>query len=49
VLEAFPERGFVNGMAEAIKTVAIWNGEEFTKLEPNAAKIVETIKAKRST
>ena len=48
VLETLPEREFVNGMAEVIKTAAIWNEEEFTKLEQNAGKIVEAIKAKRS-
>jgi len=48
VLETLPEREFVNGMAEVIKTAAIWDEEEFTKLEQNAGKIVEAIKAKRS-
>lgn len=48
VLESLPEREFVNGMAEVIKTAAIWNEEEFTKLEQNAGRIVEAIKAKRS-
>ena len=48
VLETLPEREFVNGMAEVIKTAAIWDEKEFTKLEQNAGKIVEAIKAKRS-
>lgn len=32
-LETLPEREFINGMAEVIKTAAIWNEEEFTRLE----------------
>lgn len=48
VLQTLPEREFVNGMAEVIKTAAIWNEEEFVKLEQNAGKLVEAIKAKRN-
>lgn len=47
VLETLPEREFINGMAEVIKTAAIWDEAEFTRLEQNAGKIVETFRAKR--
>ncbi|ODV78834.1 Pentafunctional AroM protein [Suhomyces tanzawaensis NRRL Y-17324] len=32
-LETLPARQFINGMAEVIKTAAIWNEEEFSRLE----------------
>ncbi|KAG7665167.1 ARO1 [[Candida] subhashii] len=32
-LETLPARQFINGMAEVIKTAAIWNEEEFVRLE----------------
>ncbi|KAI5475854.1 pentafunctional AROM polypeptide [Pseudohyphozyma bogoriensis] len=32
-LESLPRREFVNGIAEVIKTAAIWDAEEFAKLE----------------
>lgn len=32
-LETLPEREFINGMAEVIKTAAIWDESEFTRLE----------------
>lgn len=32
-LESLPPRQFINGMAEVIKTAAIWNEDEFTRLE----------------
>lgn len=32
-LETLPVREFINGMAEVIKTAAIWNEEEFDRLE----------------
>ncbi|KAG9248657.1 Shikimate dehydrogenase [Calycina marina] len=43
-LETLPERQFINGMAEVVKTAAIWDEEEFTALENNAALIRATIK-----
>ncbi|KAI9809469.1 MAG: 3-dehydroquinate dehydratase (3-dehydroquinase) [Pycnora praestabilis] len=43
-LESLPEREFINGMAEVIKTAAIWNEEEFAALEENAELILSTIK-----
>ncbi|KAG0051509.1 3-dehydroquinate dehydratase (3-dehydroquinase), partial [Linnemannia elongata] len=36
VLETLPEREFVNGMAEVIKTAAIWNHDDFVMLENGA-------------
>ncbi|KAF8476006.1 EPSP synthase-domain-containing protein [Kalaharituber pfeilii] len=48
VLETLPEREFVNGMAEVIKTAAIWNEQEFVRLEQNVGRIVEAITAKRT-
>ena len=43
-LETLPERQFINGMAEVVKTAAIWDEEEFSALEDNAALIRATIK-----
>ncbi|RPA79450.1 Pentafunctional AroM protein [Ascobolus immersus RN42] len=45
-LETLPEREFINGMAEVIKTAAIWDEEEFVRLENSASTILETVKAK---
>ncbi|KAI1388400.1 Pentafunctional AroM protein [Hypoxylon trugodes] len=45
-LETLPVREFINGMAEVIKTAAIWNESEFTALEENAALILSTIRSK---
>ncbi|KAL2197264.1 EPSP synthase-domain-containing protein [Corynascus similis CBS 632.67] len=45
-LETLPVREFINGMAEVIKTAAIWNETEFTALEENAAAILEAIRSK---
>ncbi|KWU47540.1 putative ARO1-Pentafunctional AROM polypeptide [Rhodotorula sp. JG-1b] len=38
-LESLPRREFVNGMAEVIKTAAIWDEAEFAKLESGVADI----------
>ncbi|KAI5797696.1 EPSP synthase-domain-containing protein, partial [Geopyxis carbonaria] len=46
-LETLPEREFINGMAEVIKTAAIWDEEEFSRLEKNAALILDTIRPKQ--
>ncbi|KAL6941398.1 3-dehydroquinate dehydratase (3-dehydroquinase) [Hanseniaspora osmophila] len=35
-LETLPKREFINGIAEVIKTAAIWNAQEFQRLEENA-------------
>ncbi|KAK0635107.1 Shikimate dehydrogenase [Bombardia bombarda] len=45
-LNTLPVREFINGMAEVIKTAAIWDADEFTALEENAAAILEAIKTK---
>ncbi|KAI8963047.1 Pentafunctional AroM protein [Daldinia sp. FL1419] len=45
-LETLPVREFINGMAEVIKTAAIWDETEFTALEENAALILSTIRSK---
>ncbi|KDN52407.1 putative ARO1-Pentafunctional AROM polypeptide [Tilletiaria anomala UBC 951] len=39
LLATLPEREFSNGMAEVIKTAAIWDADDFDKLELNAAQI----------
>ena len=40
-LQTLPQRQFINGMAEVIKTAAIWSEEEFKILENNAQTILE--------
>ncbi|RPA91416.1 hypothetical protein L873DRAFT_1819455 [Choiromyces venosus 120613-1] len=47
-LETLREREFINGMAEVVKTAAIWDEAEFSRLEQNAELILETVKAKSS-
>jgi pentafunctional AROM polypeptide len=43
-LETLPEREFSNGMAEVVKTAAIWDENEFTSLETNAQLIYNAIR-----
>ncbi|KAG0697878.1 EPSP synthase-domain-containing protein [Suillus ampliporus] len=43
-LETLPEREFSNGMAEVVKTAAIWDENEFTSLETNAPLIYNAIR-----
>lgn len=43
-LESLPEREFSNGMAEVVKTAAIWDESEFTSLESNAQLIYNAIR-----
>lgn len=43
-LQTLPPREFINGMAEVIKTAAIWDETEFAALEDNATLIMATIK-----
>ncbi|TPX15226.1 uncharacterized protein E0L32_004784 [Thyridium curvatum] len=43
-LDTLPVREFINGMAEVIKTAAIWDEAEFCALEDNAALILATIR-----
>lgn len=45
-LETLPVREFINGMAEVVKTAAIWDETEFTALEENAPTILEAVKSK---
>jgi len=45
-LNTLPVREFINGMAEVIKTAAIWDEAEFTTLEENAKEILEAIRSK---
>ncbi|KAL7919260.1 EPSP synthase domain-containing protein [Trichoderma austrokoningii] len=45
-LETLPVREFINGMAEVIKTAAIWNEKEFAVLEESAATILSSIRSK---
>ncbi|KAJ2933109.1 hypothetical protein H1R20_g3982, partial [Candolleomyces eurysporus] len=42
-LETLPPREFSNGMAEVVKTAAIWNEEEFISLESHSAEIFAAI------
>lgn len=42
-LETLPARQFVNGMAEVIKTAAIWNADEFDRLERHTGQFLEVI------
>jgi pentafunctional AROM polypeptide len=42
-LETLPAREFSNGMAEVVKTAAIWNAEEFALLESRAVEIFAAI------
>ncbi|KAL8965451.1 MAG: hypothetical protein Q9197_006507 [Variospora fuerteventurae] len=43
-LNTLPKREFINGMAEVIKTAAIWNEEEFEYLEENASRVMAAIR-----
>lgn len=45
-LDTLPAREFINGMAEVVKTAAIWDEAEFTTLEANAEAILEAVKSK---
>ncbi|CAO1600667.1 3-dehydroquinate dehydratase (3-dehydroquinase) [Xanthoria calcicola] len=44
-LNTLPTREFINGMAEVIKTAAIWSEEEFERLEGNASRVMAAIRA----
>lgn len=43
VLDTLPDREIINGMAEAIKTAAIWDQEEFKFMEENADQFMELL------
>lgn len=45
-LETLPVREFINGLAEVVKTAAIWNEAEFVFLEENATRILAAIRSK---
>ncbi|RFU79202.1 pentafunctional arom polypeptide [Trichoderma arundinaceum] len=45
-LETLPVREFINGMAEVVKTAAIWDEAEFTVLEESAATILSSVRSK---
>ncbi|KAK9473221.1 EPSP synthase-domain-containing protein [Dipodascopsis tothii] len=45
-LESLPERQFINGMAEVIKTAAIWDETEFKRLEDNAEIFLRAIRTR---
>ena len=45
-LETLPARQFINGMAEVVKTAAIWNEEEFTRLENFSKKFLSVVTSK---
>lgn len=42
-LETLPTREFINGMAEVVKTAAIWNEEEFIRLESFAEEFISVV------
>ncbi|KAL0958835.1 hypothetical protein HGRIS_014152 [Hohenbuehelia grisea] len=42
-LETLPTREFSNGMAEVVKTAAIWNEDEFSSLESRSSEIFAAI------
>lgn len=44
-LETLPTRQFINGMAEVVKTAAIWNEKEFTRLEDFAKEFITVVSA----
>lgn len=45
-LDTLPVREFINGMAEVVKTAAIWDEAEFAALEENAPAILHTIRSR---
>ncbi|KAL2265610.1 hypothetical protein VTJ83DRAFT_6710 [Remersonia thermophila] len=45
-LETLPPREFINGMAEVVKTAAIWDEAEFAFLEESAELILGAVRAK---
>ncbi|KAF5027516.1 hypothetical protein F66182_365 [Fusarium sp. NRRL 66182] len=44
-LDTLPDREFINGMAEVVKTAAIWNETEFAVLEESASRILECVRS----
>ncbi|KAL5521097.1 hypothetical protein ACEPAG_9019 [Sanghuangporus baumii] len=48
-LDTLPPREFSNGMAEVIKTAAIWNEEEFDALESRFAEIFAAVQSRENS
>jgi len=48
-LNSLPTREFINGMAEVVKTAAIWDKNAFEALEANAGRLLEAIKNRPRT
>ncbi|XBW36343.1 hypothetical protein QEN19_001923 [Hanseniaspora menglaensis] len=46
-LETLPKREFINGIAEVIKTAAIWNSKEFARLEENADSFLNVVNSQK--
>ncbi|KAH3661394.1 hypothetical protein OGAPHI_006801 [Ogataea philodendri] len=46
-LETLPEREFINGMAEVIKTAAIWDETEFARLEKHTEAFLEVVRNRK--
>ncbi|KAF1809733.1 Pentafunctional AroM protein [Eremomyces bilateralis CBS 781.70] len=44
-LETLPKREVINGMAEVVKTAAIWSKDDFTDLEENAELIMSSLES----
>ncbi|KAG5519561.1 hypothetical protein PMAC_001716 [Pneumocystis sp. 'macacae'] len=48
-LETLTEREFINGIAELIKTIIVWDESEFMLLEDFSKKVIKTIKSESTT
>ncbi|MCJ1381673.1 3-dehydroquinate dehydratase (3-dehydroquinase) [Xylographa soralifera] len=48
-LNTLPTREFINGLAEVIKTAAIWDADEFAALESNSESLMRAIKTPATT
>ncbi|GMM50837.1 pentafunctional protein [Starmerella bacillaris] len=48
-LETLPRREFLNGMSEVIKTAAIWNADEFDRLEKVNVEFMQAFQSERSS
>ncbi|QUC20789.1 uncharacterized protein UV8b_05030 [Ustilaginoidea virens] len=45
-IQTLPAREFINGMAEVIKTAAIWSEDDFSILEKSASEIMSCVRSK---